>query len=454
MISNSDATVVPWYCTPGFRRIAIVGLISVASIQGYWAIFVRKNDFAWHMNLGKAFIDGDPYRDIVALYPLGRAMLDAVPAALPYYAARAAVYCLALLALGLTFWIWNQVANMRRPVNKALAFAAAVGSMALLFPYVLRDLDECGLQILLLFMLGAAMLALSCGRSIVCGMWLGLATSYKVMPLLFLPLLVWKRQWRAAAYMVSFIVIWNLIPALYLGWNKTIQVHKQWLAQVRQSMSNDDPSENGIEPPNPRNINLTAALARFVQTYPKGHPLHLEHPAFVQFGNLEPRTAGLVVKALLLSLAGILAWKMRRGWGPDQGQADIATDWAAVCVLSALLSPLCWKQHLVVLLPAVFLTWRAILSDPRGSRRQIVGLAIIGFVAIGLKRGVLGHDLSIVAMSYKFDTWTALLAMALVLTLPRSNRTDGGRSSIDQTSYLIDDAGEDIIPAAELRLAK
>jgi hypothetical protein len=415
-----SASVTPWYCTPTFRRTAVVVLTTFALVQGYWAIGVRENDFVWHLNLGCAFLAGDPYRDIVALYPLGRAMLDAFPAALTYYAARAAVYGLALVALGMIFRIWNQAASPRWPVNKSVSFAAAVGSLALLFPYVLRDLDECGLQILLLFMLSAAMFALSRGRSAMCGLWLGLAATYKVMPLLFLPLLVWKRQWRAAAWMVCFIVVWNLTPALYLGWDTTIRAHTQWLAQVRHSMANVDPAENGIEPPNPRNINLTVAIARFLQTYPKGHPLHLEHPAFVQFGNLDPQTAGRVVKVLLLVFAGVLAWRFRHVWGAGERQADITTEWAAVCVLSALMSPLCWKQHLVVLLPAVFLTWRVVLSNPRESRRQIIGLAVVGLLAIVLKRGLLGRELSIVMMSYKFDTLAALLVMGLVLSLPRS----------------------------------
>ena len=311
------------------------------------------------------------------------------------------------------------------------AIAAAVGSLALLFPYVLRDLDECGLQTLLLFMLSAAMYALVRGRPAMCGLWLGLATTYKVMPLLFLPLLVWKRQWRAAGWMVCFIAIWSFLPALYLGWDTTVRAHGQWLAQVRHSLSNVDPAENGIEPPNPRNVSLPGAIARYLQTYPEGHRLCLDHPCFVQFGNLDPQTAGRVVKGVLLIFAGILAWKMRRAWGPGEKQADITTEWAAVCVLSALLSPLCWKQHLVVLLPAVFLTLRVVLSNPRESRRQIIGLAIVGLVAIALKRGLLGQELSIVVMSYKFDTWAALLVMGLVLTLPRISTS----SSIEPESH-------------------
>src|SRR5262249_12878106 len=94
---------------------------------------------------------------------------------------------------------------------------------------ILRDMAERGLQLALLCLVTAALVALVRGRAAWCGMWLGLATVYKVMPLVFLPYLVWKRQWKAALSMAAAVCVFSLLPGLYLGWQTNLQLHNQWL---------------------------------------------------------------------------------------------------------------------------------------------------------------------------------------------------------------------------------
>ncbi len=407
---------MPWYTTRRFRVIALYVLVALTVGEGVVAICLKDNDFLWHRNLGKAFSAGKPYANGGQHYLPARTMFNAATAWLPYRADRTLVYALALGALAWTMRKWRGLAGGRQPLADSLAFATAVLTLVVCGAYLQRDLDDCGLQILLLFLLTAALASLHAGKRMWCGWWLALATAYKLTPFLFLPYLCYKRQWRAAAWMAVFLGVLCLAPALWLGWETNWQAHKQWWEETRTALSLTDPSENGIEPPNPRNQSLTLALARLVQTYPPGHPLYLDNPFFLQLGDLDPATAKRIIQGILLALAAILAWRFRAKAPQDSG--SLLHEWAIVMLLAAILSPMCWLQHLVLVLPAVYLVARANFEGVRLSRAQRVVFWIAAAIMIFAgQRDLLGQQLFLLAMSYKVHTWAVLTVLALVLTL-------------------------------------
>jgi hypothetical protein len=302
-------------------------------------------------------------------------------------------------------------------------FAAAVFALIVTITYLQRDLDDCGLQILLLFFLTAAAVNLNAGRMLRSGFWLGLAAVYKLTPLLFLPYLCYKRRWRAAAAMVLFIIGLSLAPALWLGWDCNVRAHQVWWAATRTIAGAADPVENTLEPPNNRNQSLVLALARLAQTYPPGHALYVDHPWFVQFGDLEPAAAKRFVQAGLLLFAVVLAFRFRKGGSFADSGSEAQREWAAMTLLTAVLSPLCWQQHLVLVLPAVLLVVRAALEPGGLSRRQrqLAWICAIIMIFAG-QRDLLGQSLFMLVMSYKAHTLAALGALILVLTLRRREK--------------------------------
>ena len=442
-----------WHESRHLRRTAIVVLAIIVAVEAYLAVFVRDHDFIYHYRMGQHFLAGDPYldrlnwqpvylaiNDQVPLfvhraagdwYPLARVMMNAALAVLPVYAARAACYLLAVASIAATYRMWREMAEERWPAARSLSFAAAVLAVLLLIPLVLRDLDECGLQFLLLFFLTSGGYALWRGRSAKAGFWLAAAASFKATPLICLPFLVWKRQWKAAVWMAAFAVLWAIAPAIFLGWQGMLDAHQRWLHRARDVSAERTayPHLQQFEAPKPQNVGLQALLARYLEHYPPGHSLHLEHPAFRQFLDLDPQTAYRTVKGLMLAIAAGLAWRCRRRFGPLDTQADFAPEWAAVCVFCALVAPLCWKQHLVVALPAMFLTLRAaLIAQPDCAVRWVL-LGLIAAVVLLARHGIGGREFSIVMMSYKFDTMAILLLVVLALTIaPR------GPASEEQTS--------------------
>jgi hypothetical protein len=405
-----------WFERPQFRQIVLALAAAAVLWEGYLAIFRRENDFTWHLGLGQRFLAGAPYSGAGGWYPLARTALDGALASIPPRAARAICYVTSVMAWGGILLAWCRLAPGSARLTPARAFAAGTFAMVTLAGYILRDLDECGLQTILLGLLTLTVVALSRQRSVRAGLWLASAVCYKLTPLLGIPFLLWKRRWAPALAACIFVVLLNFLPAIYLGWDVTKASNAQFFVTLRGSLAVDDPSQNVAEPPKPQNQALVAGLSRYLQSHSPGHPLYLEHPLFAQFGNLTPQAAAWSVKAVLLALAGLLAWR----WFPrpsDQQPQTLAQQWAAVCILIALLSPLCWKQHLVLALPALLLAWRDVLSQPLPARGRMLCLGIIAAIAIGCRRELLGYDLSIVAMSYKLDTIAVLLTLGLVTTI-------------------------------------
>ncbi len=419
-----------WYLNPRVQTVALWVVAVVAVVEGAYAVFKRENDFNCHIAFGQHFLEGTPYRSPGNVYPLGRGMLDGLLTWGGYYPTRAVCYLLAVGSLFAIFHLWGKMTEAWFPASKPQRRAAVLFTLAALLPVIIRDLDECGLQILLVLMLTLGAYALYCGRAWQCGFWLAAAITYKATPLLFLPLLLWKREWKAAASVVVCLVGFGLLPAVQLGWNATLASHRTWLTNtvaIMRDMPDAYPSlPNGIEAPKVQNASLKAGLARWVETYPPGHALYMDHPLFFQFGSLPVAKAKLAVDGTILLLGAVIAWSMRRGWSGSQGRQRLVGDWAVACIFAALLSPVCWKQHLVVLVPAVFLLSRWILAGHSLSRGQRILLACCGMAVLFTRRAVVGAELSLVLQSYHLITWSALGVVWLVMTLPQSCQSAAG----------------------------
>ena len=153
-------------------------------------------------------------------------------------------------------------------------------------------------------------LALSRGLPARCGVWLGLAAMYKVMPIIFLPYLLWKRQWKAALGMAATVCLVSLLPGLYLGWQKNLQLHAQWVRTAAERLAIEDPSENGIETPALWNRSLPLALPGWSRIIRQTILCTSKTPE-TSPSDASPRAAKRFVQCSLLALAALLAWQFR-----------------------------------------------------------------------------------------------------------------------------------------------
>ncbi len=439
-----------WITRLETQRI-VMGLLAIAAVaSAVISIFFRHNDFAWHYRIGQGALKGMAYANAEGQpfgehYPLGRVLINALIALPPYTLSRALVWALGVVCIGVALRAWHRMANVGLPVRREVALSAGLLAVLFTLPIVFRDLDDCGLQLILMALIGLAGMDLAAGRSWRSGLWLALAVTYKTTPLLFLGYLIYKRRWKEPLWMIGFALLFNLAaPALYFGWDATLEAHQKFFNQAAAAMQIKDPSANPVEPSKHQNLGLKPALARYLMTFPPEHPLFIAQkgqkdenqqllvpveeiePAmgFVQFLDLPPETANRVVTGLLLLLAGVLAWRFRRSMGRldkktgADTRRDISAEWAAVALLCALLSPLCWSHHMVLLMPSLFLVIRAGLVWPNPWYRDaLMWLAIATTIPL---RELVGRHVSVIYLSYNAMTVGSLILMGLALTLPRT----------------------------------
>jgi hypothetical protein len=387
-------------------------IVAAWFIQGYAGVFRRENDFKWHYDRGAEFLAKEPtYR---VWYPLARYGWDAGLASMPHRTARGLHFVFASATFAATLLLWRRMLQARWPIDGTNARRAILIALLLSAPYVKRDLDDCGVHLLFLFLATAGIYFTQFHRGFLGGVYCGLAASYKPTAVFLWPFLVWKRQWTAALTMPLAIIAVNLAPAFHWGWDATIKYHKASVEYYRTAAGNKDYLTNPMEPPRHENQSLPFAAARFLQSVPEGHDLYLKHPLFLQFGSLPPETANRIVKALLAAIAVWFAWKSRTIFIASDPTA-FAIHGAGACVLIALVSPLCWKQHLVMLLPAILVrVWAAFHREaPTFADKIAMGALVVS--ALLLPKDVIGRDLATVVASYKVDAFIALFVFALVM---------------------------------------
>jgi hypothetical protein len=152
--SNRDRA---WYESKLFTKSIIYGFSLLVLVKFSHSVFFKQNDFDWHLGYGylvlKAthFSDSEAFRSLIFYYPPGRMLIDEALVLLPRLVARAIFFCAAIGALLITQKIWRELAQKVKPASHEIDFAAAALAFLLFAPWVVRDFDECGLQILLLF---------------------------------------------------------------------------------------------------------------------------------------------------------------------------------------------------------------------------------------------------------------------------------------------------------------
>jgi hypothetical protein len=413
-----------WFTSRRFVTTSIIVLCAILTVEAVIAIGFRDNDYLCHVTFGQEFLAGDPYASDGNYYLLGRLGADAVFALLPYYVGRAICFALGVASLGISIYLWTRMAQAHDPVPPSRIWPTIVLTLVVLLAFLLRDLDECGLQLMLLGMLSAGVWSLWKKQSLLAGLWFAAGASFKSTPLLFLPFLIWKREWKAATAMALGLMLLNFaLPAAYLGPQATVVAVRDWadrMAQIAHDQPEAHPSIHPIEPAKVQNQGLQAVIARYIESYPPGHSLHMEHPLYFQFGALPYEQSKTVLKLMILALGVVVAWQFRRSWRSAEGRGHILTECAVAIVFAAMLSPLVWKQHLVVALPCVLLVARSFVTRPDQPRWRLVAFTTIAAIFLLTRHGIIGRDLSLLLMNYKIDGIAVLALVGLTMTLPRS----------------------------------
>jgi hypothetical protein len=212
------------------------------------------------------------------------------------------------------------------------------------------------------------------------GLALGMAVGIKYLPLLFLPYLLLRRRFAAAAWMVVGIVGFALLPALVSGWSNNLQDLRISLAGILgllgvavagTPVANVDPITIG------HSVSVTSAISRWSGP---------EMPTSYALAASAALAVGLIaVIALIYRRMGrpVLQWPHAAAQHAQPYLGIVALEWMALMVLALAFSPQTNPRHTSLLL-MVAAPLAALLCLPRAGVPRWPALVAAAILLFGL----------------------------------------------------------------------
>jgi hypothetical protein len=277
-----------------------------------------------------------------------------------------------------------------------------IGSGAVLLPvllsvcWILSNFEHLQVNIVILALTLVGLTLHQRGSDTRAGLMIGAAAALKVMPVLFVPYFLWRRQWRAALSTGAFAIAWSLVPAVAYGWPAYVGQLEAWRGVLRTGW--------GV---GKMNLSVYAMFDRLL-----GHGL----VPFTVPGSDALRASGsgtvTVAVAGLLALVTWLGLRLFRGPYDPRHRATVA-EWSTVLLVASLFGTVTWKAYLVVLLLPMTLfvaTWRDDDTDP-AFRRRLRALTWLAFLP-GLATA---SDLAGRSLAWRLEMGSILTFMGLLI---------------------------------------
>lgn len=380
-----------------------VAFLAAGLAVGFPVWVQRAADFAGYVRVGDVVLDGAHlYLDAppgVNTWPPFFGLL-CVPLSL---LARASPYLARGVWLLLNAALLVVVLQLLGRLVYGRAEAGSIGGVRLLVPlllsarYVVGNFEHLQINVVLFALALGGLYLQATRRPVLGGVLVGLAAAIKIMPLVVVAYLAYRRRWRAAIAAAAATVGFSLSPVLVFGWDRYRDYLETWLGVVatgwgvgrmNQSVAAmwDRLLGHGLWPP---------LAAPGIDDLPgSGAPLPL---------------AAVLVSAGLVAAGVLLAW---RGQPRPAGWTALA-EWSAVFLAGAVFGPVAWKSYLIVaLLPNTLLF--AVCLSPRVDARTRAGAAAVLAVAFVLGAlpmpGLVGEPLA-----ERLEMSSAVTLAALVL---------------------------------------
>jgi alpha-1,2-mannosyltransferase len=362
---------------------------------------LHPGDFDVSREFGRRFLHAEylyrgglhfPYLPSAAMYFSPLAMM---PAPIAFVIS----YCLAIACLPLIFMMLHAMIRGQSPMLESRGFLIAAAALLLGIHYLIRDLDDGGPNIILLAIIVTGSYCTWNRRESVGAVWLGLAAAIKATPGAFIPFFLLKRKWRAAIYTAAAAAFWIMLPMLRMGPSGWWNHQREWtITAVGFALGHNQAADYYYGSEHIQNQSLRAAVVHLLEKTSASAPM--------------ARSASI---AAAVTLVAAFCWLMvSRSIGPYD---PALLDFGGLLVLMLLLSPITWVQHMVLMIPALYL----IAAEEIGIRQlgRVAAAAMLVFVALTLllNREFIGAPRYHVLLDYHVHTLSMLIVLGVVMLL-------------------------------------
>ena len=325
-------------------------------------------------------------------------------------------FCKALFALasiGGVFWLLDRATS-----PGVFPWWGKTLAIALSWKPIAGDLTHGNVNLLILFLVVAMLIAAARGRSGWAGTVLGLAIACKLTPALFLFYFAWKRAWTTlSTSIISLLTFTLFVPAMFYGWSENLTYLHSWHRQMIV------PYAAGVVTSEHKNQSLPGLLQRMLMDEPSFSDYEGERRITLETHNIaswdRQTVQGIVLAAM--AIFALLAVRFFQT-GPSSAPPLASSAEFGVVLLGMLLfCERTWKHHGVTLLiPISVLSY--VVSSPQFSRRMRwyagATLAVASLLMLSTSTGVYDSHLESserlgkLAQVYGAYVWAFLVLLA------------------------------------------
>jgi Glycosyltransferase family 87 len=346
----------------------------------------------------------DPNTPFEFIYPPLPAVLLAIPAwfgKIPLY------LCLSLLN-AVAWWMTGQFSNAmtgsgRTPGPWLFALPSFV---TITFIFDMFDLGQPNLMLLALMLYGFWLIREA--RPWFAGSMFALATAIKVFPVAVLPYLVWRRQWKAVASTLVFLVVFLFVlPAPFRGFEHNVTELKTWYRGMVASGSEKGFGQRDEQNWSWVNQSIIAVTHRLTRPVNYNQDDPRKPPRYMNVVDVSFKTANLIVVAISLAIGlgyiAVIPPASRRTERSDAEELGI------LFCLMTVASPLARQYYFMWLFfPMTVLIHRAAYDPRAGVRAGTWALLALAGILLLLALPLFPIDL---------QAWGNNLAATAVLSL-------------------------------------
>jgi hypothetical protein len=316
-------------------------------------------------------------------------------------------YCITLAAITLCFMCCDFLA--RKTTSEAWSERELVWLRGLTFllslKFVLAVLENQSYDAVVVLFVCAGLVALVQRRDVLGGASLGIAVALKITPLLFLPYLVFKRRYVAAAAMAVVLTVASFLPdLLFAPVGSPYGYVAAWVREVGGPAMTER-----LEGPlhvfwfagNPNNSSLRGLAGMFV----------VDHNNAVFF-----RPLLFTIYAVYIAIVAVMLWRTR------ERQDTVPVDGALLALSMLMLSPMTSHSHCIaLLLPYAVLL--AVWIKDRQTRLLGGAVLALSFLLASLSAGdIVGRAASVLSGEYRLPIFGMLILLvyfAAAIRMPR-----------------------------------
>jgi hypothetical protein len=325
------------------------------------------------------------------------------------------------------------VLKLLDPADRPFPWWGKVLTVLLCLRPIEGDLVHGNVNLFILFLVVAALLAFCRNRDVLAGLLLGLSIACKVTPALFLPYFLWKRAWKtlAGTALGLGLFVW-VIPGLILGWGENRQYLESWYRNMVQPYAEGKVTSEHV------NQSLPGFLSRMLTHNPSFITYVDDIYTPVEYHNvleLDDKTLQWVVKGCMGLFALLVVWRCRTPLADRQSWRMMA-EFSVVILGMLLFSERTWKHHCVtLLLPFAVLAYcLSALRWPARHRWYLIATLAAVFVLITLTSTGLfdRHDrFGEMAQVYGAYVWAYLVLLVAMVALLGKNLAPSALGAAD-----------------------